>query len=189
MKKRIPTFDDYLNEMLDVKPIKTWIDVNLRTLDIETMNYIWKIYLDTYGSKGIDLSATDVHDMQNKYESIMLMDVDGDKLPDAFIFYKKTPYGNKIALGGATQLKEARQAFVKKLLELVTNKTGGWYAEGSLKVDEILKSNNVHYIDDEQLVKTILNKPIDWLGDGYYERKLSRADKNIIKRMYGYPKI
>ena len=78
---------------------------------------------------------------------------------------------------------------MKKLLELVSKKNSGWYVEGSMKMDAILKSNNVHYIDDEQQVKTILNKPIEWVGDGYYMRKLSRADKKITKRLYGYPKI
>ena len=189
MKRRIPTLNEFIDEMVDLKPAKKWIDFDLQGLDQETMKYIWDMYLDTYGHEGLDLSATDMKDLQQKYDAIFLVDIDKNERPDAFIFYRKTPFGYKIALGGANKKKEAKHAFVKKTLELVSKKNSGWYAEGSMKMDAILKSNNVHFIDDEQQVKTILNKPIEWVGDGYYMRKLSRANKKITKRLYGYPKI
>lgn len=187
MKQFIPTLDEYINE-IEKLPYKQWINFNLQSLDKETMELIWNMYITTYGMQGIDFSANDIDDLQKKYSAIFLMDIDKDSLPDAFIIYRETEFGKKIALSGTNGKKEAKDLFLKRLFELILN-TKGWYCEGSLKIDQILKSKNAPYIDNEQIVRTVLKKDITWEGDGYYIRKLSRADKYIRKRIYGTPNI
>lgn len=187
MKDFIPKFNDFMIEMTNV-PFKQWTDFVLKSLDKETMEIVWNMYTTTYGGEGLDFSATDMNDLQQKYSAIFFMDVNNDKIPDAFIIYRKTEFGNKIALSGTNGSKEAKSAFVKKLIELICH-TKNWYVEGSMKIDEILTKNNAPVVNDEQKVRMLLNKDITWKENGYYSRKLSRADKFIDKRMYGTPKI
>jgi hypothetical protein len=129
-----------------------------------------------------------MYDLQQKYSAILLMDTNKDKIPNAFIIYKKTEFGNKIALSGNDGSKDAKMVFMKKLVDLVI-KSKGWYVEGSKKIDDFLVAMNAPFVNDEQTVRTILGKDILWKENGYYSRKLSRADKYIDKRMYGKPKI
>jgi hypothetical protein len=187
MKQLFPNFDDYISEQLAI-PAKKWTNYILKDLDKDTMSLIWDMYTKTYAAEHMDFSATDMDDLQQKYSAIFLIDIDKDKIPDAFIIYRKTSFGNKIALGGTNGLKDAKIAFIKKQIDLIVN-TPGWYAEGSGKIDDMLIKNKAPYINNEQIVRTILNKDIEWQGDGYYTRGLSRAAGIIKKRMYGTPKI
>ena len=119
----------------------------------------------------------------------MLIDVDSDKQPDAFIVYKPTPFGNKMALLAANIKKQdAKKAVVKKSIELA--KTSGWFIEASAKMEDIMKSSGAPVVRDEQKILDILGnaKKPEFVGDGYYTRSLSMADKRITKRLYGRPK-
>lgn len=96
------------NENVEFKN-KTWIDINLTELDDIIGSYIWDMYKNTYLNQKLDLSAKNWTEMKRKYKATFLIDIDNDQIPDAFIIYKTTKFGNKLALmatNGKKVLKE-----------------------------------------------------------------------------------
>lgn len=166
-------------------PSNEWIDFNMSKLDSEGLDLIWKMYTDTYSKEGLDFSAKDAKEFQKKYKAIYLEDVDYDHIPDAFVVYKETPYGNKIALSGTNDKKEAKRECVKKIISLLHTK--GWFLEASKRMEEILSTTDVPVITDEEMISNVVGKHKEPIfgKDGYYTRLLSKADKRITKRMYG----
>lgn len=166
-------------------PSNKWVDLDLKSIDKKGMESIWAMYTDTYLGAGMDLSANDWPEMQAKYKATALKDVDGDHLADAFIIYKPTKWGNKIALLGTNGKKDAKSEVVKKLLQLVNTK--GWFIEASLKMEEILSKSGAPVIRDEKMIRDVVgdDKKPEFTKDGYYTRFLSKAGKRITKRIYG----
>jgi hypothetical protein len=114
--------------------------------------------------------------------------VDNDGVPDAFIIYKPTEFGNKIALLGTNDKKEAKKDLLKQVFKLL--KTPGWFLEASMKMEDILSKSDVPVITDPKVINSIAgHKGLEMMDDGYYKRKLSKVDKTIVKRLYGKPKI
>jgi len=181
--KHIKLFEQFVNE-LEI-PSNKWVELDLRQIDAAGMESIWTMYTDTYLGAGMDLSANDWPEMQAKYKATALKDVDGDHFADAFIIYKPTRWGNKIALLGTNGKKEAKSEVVKKLLQYVNTK--GWFIEASLKMEEILSKSGAPVIMDEDMIRDVVgaDKKPEFIGDGYYTRFLSKAGKRITKRIYG----
>jgi hypothetical protein len=170
-------------------PSGKWVDMDMSSIDKEGMKHIWKIYSDAYSAQSLDFSASGASEMQSKYKAIKLIDVDKDKIPDAFIIYKPTKFGNKMALLAAdVDKRDAKRAVVQKAIELV--KTSGWYVEASAKMEDIMKASNAPVVTDEKKIMDILGneKAPEFTGDGYYTRTLSKVNKRITKRIYGRPK-
>ena len=165
-------------------PTKKWVDVELKELDSEQLQRLWDIYKHTY--KEIGLSVTSMSELIHKYKISWLIDVDKDDDPDAFIIYKKTKFGNKLALGGSAGTPEVKKLLIQQMLAFVNKK--GFYIETSHKVKDILSKNNAPYVDNERDVETILDKDIEWLGDGEYKRFLKGVGV-VTKKMFGRPKI
>ena len=176
---------EILNE-LEI-PSNKWVTLDLKSIDDEGIEEIWDMYKTTYLNAGMDLSANSASELQSKYKATALKDVDSDKKPDAFIIYKPTKFGNKIALLGTNNKKSAKSDVVRKVIELC--KSSGWYLEASLRMEEILKSSGAPVVRDEKLIQAIVGptKKVQMVGDGYYTRSLSKVDKRITKRIYGKP--
>ena len=180
------SLSNILNE-LEI-PSGTWVDLDLNKIDDEGMKQIWQMYITTYLNAGMDLSASSWREMQSKYKATALKDVDSDHIPDAFIVYKQTKFGNKIALLGTNNKKTAKSDVVKKVIQLC--KTSGWFLEASLKMEDIMKSSGAPVVTDEDKIQAIVgpDKKVQFVGDGYYTRSLSQVNKRITKRLYGRPK-
>jgi hypothetical protein len=181
----VESFDIWmmLNE-LEI-PSGKWVDIDLNTIDDEGMQQIWSMYTSTYAKQGMDFSADDYSEMRTKYKATFLKDVDRDKLPDAFIIHKPTKWGNKIALLGTNDKKEAKRDLIQQLIKLVS--TRGWFIEASLKMEEILAASSAPVVKDEEAIREIVgaDKKPEMEKDGYYTRLLSKASKRIQKRIYG----
>jgi hypothetical protein len=170
-------------------PSGKWVDMDMSQIDKDGMKHIWKIYTDAYSAQSLDFSASGASEMQSKYKAIKLIDVDEDKIPDAFIIYKPTKFGNKMALLAAdVNKRDAKRAVVQKAIELV--KTSGWFVEASAKMEDIMQSANAPVVKDEKKIMDILGneKAPEFTGDGYYTRTLSKVNKRITKRIYGRPR-
>jgi len=170
-------------------PSGKWVDMDMSQIDKEGMNHIWKVYSDAYSAQSLDFSANSASEMQSKYKAIKLIDVDKDKIPDAFIIYKPTKFGNKMALLAAdVDKRDAKRAVVQKAIELV--KTSGWFVEASAKMEDIMNSSNAPVVTDEKKIMDILGneKAPEFTGNGYYTRTLSKVNKRITKRIYGRPR-
>jgi hypothetical protein len=170
-------------------PSGKWVDMDMSQIDKDGMKHIWKVYSDAYSAQSLDFSANNASELQSKYKAIKLIDVDEDKIPDAFIIYKPTKFGNKMALLAAdVDKKDAKRAVVTKALQLVN--TSGWFVEASAKMEDIMKASNAPVVTDEKKIMDILGKEKapEFTGDGYYTRTLSKVNKRITKRIYGKPK-
>jgi hypothetical protein len=169
-------------------PSDVWVDYDLKKVDKDGMNNIWDMYKTSYLKQGMDLSANSASEMQTKYKAVRLKDIDNDNIPDAFIIYKPTKFGNKIALLATNGKPEAKRDLVKQAIKLT--KTAGWFIEASAKMEEIMKVAGAPVVTDEKKIMDILGneKTPEFIGDGYYTRTLSKVNKRIVKRIYGRPR-
>lgn len=169
-------------------PSGKWVDYDLSKIPQDGMENIWDMYSTAYIKANLDLSANGWRELQSKYKAVALLDVDNDHTPDAFIIYKVTPFGNKMALLGTNNKKDAKSQVVKQAIKLT--KTSGWFIEASAKMEDIMKSAGAPVVRDEKKILAILGneKKPEFIGDGYYTRSLSKVDKRIVKRIYGKPR-
>ena len=183
----------YINNILseDALPGMQWVDFDLSSLDPVVLNRIWTMYTNTYLSMGMDLSAASASGLL-KYKGVFLIDVDNppDGVPDAFIIYKPTPFGNKMALLGTCQeelclgKRAAKKAVVKKMFDLL--KGGGFFIEAGEKIEIILRNSDVPPVCDQEMIKSFLGRKfVRFLDDCYYQRKLAMATAIVTKRLYG----
>lgn len=171
---------------IKVLPQGQWEIVAWSELSDYMRDSVWDVYDVSYGSIGKHIPSKEV--FGKKYKYLYLIDVDADILPDAFIAYKITHAGFKIALGGTDGTRKAKKAMILKMKELI--RQPGWYAEASHKVSAILESAGARPIDDEEVVrKTLKGKQIEWLGDGKYSRQLGKSNISAAKSLYGTPRV
>jgi hypothetical protein len=181
MKLILENWRDYLGEDYDLQdhPKKVWIKQDLSTIDGEIMEYLFEQYKTVYSAEGLDLSAYSAKELQSGYEIVMLIDVDKDPMPDAFIFVR----GNRLKLAATDGGQLSKSMLVKKLVSMV--KSEGYIIEASKKMEDIMKSKGAPPITDkEQIEKMVGPKFVRHLSDGYYERNLKKGGV-IVKRLYG----
>ena len=71
---------------LDKHPKRKWIKQKLSSIDDRIMKELFKMYKAVYSAEGMQLSAFSASELKSGYEIVMLIDVDKDPMPDAFIF-------------------------------------------------------------------------------------------------------
>jgi len=173
---------DILKEVdfdLENHPKKKWIKQKLSSIDPDIMDYLFNEYVSVYSDEGLDLSAYSASELKNSYEVVMLIDIDKDPLPDAFIFVR----GDRLKLLATDGESASKSEVIKKVVNMV--KSEGYTLEASKKMESIMKSKGAPFIDDEKKIKKMVGpKFVEWLGDGYYKRKLKKGGV-IVKRMYG----
>lgn len=165
---------------LDNHPKKKWLIQDLASINPKIMEYLFKQYKAVYDAEGITpLSAYSVSELQSGYELVMLIDIDKDPLPDAFIFTRK----KRVKLLATDGQSASKSAVVKKVINMV--KSEAYSLEASKKMDEIMIARGAPIIKDKKKIEKMVGpKFIKHLEDGYYERKLKKGG-NVTKRMYG----
>ena len=163
---------------LNDHPKKKWLIQDLASIDPKIMEYLFKQYKAVYSAEGMQLSAFSASELQAGYEIVMLIDVDKDPMPDAFIFTR----GNRVKLLATDGGSLSKSLVVKKVVKMVRT---GYNLEASKKMDDIMKGKGAPPIlDKKRIEKMVGPKFIKHLEDGYYERKLKKGG-NVVKRMYG----
>lgn len=167
-------------------PQNKWVTVGWQELSEQAKTDVWDVYDLAYGKIG--KHVPNIEKFASKYKFFYLIDVDDDIKPDAFIAYKKTKAGYKIALLATDGGRKAKKAVILKLKDLAKRK--GWWMEASHAVAKIVESAGLKPIDDEQVVRAALGpkKEIIWLGDGKYERSLGSLG-GVVKSLYGDPRV
>ena len=156
-----------LNEL--TLPKKQWTTIQASAIDDRTFRMMFQLYIITY--KEIGLHIDDLQKFKDKYKIYWLVDLDADPEPDAFIAYKQTPYGDKIALIGHDGQDMSKKSLIEKCIELL--KTKYWYIEASGRVLEIFDSAGVNKITDETTIEKVLgNYDVDMNPDGSYKRHI-----------------
>ncbi len=145
----------------------------------------------SYANIGGHVSFTSANDMPSDYQNWEAADVDDDPQPDAVIFGK----GNKYSGGAADGSPEGKKAMLDKTAEFLN--THGKYGEFSDALAHIMMTRyNIASVNDEQAVRSILNKDIEWVGanpngkypnhTGWYMRMLADG-KAHMKIILGHP--
>ena len=188
MKLLLENWNKYLNEEVTSE----WSDIALSDLTPDELERVWTMYSNTYLNMGLDLSVSSAEGLRSKYRGVFLIDVDNppDGIADAFLVYKPTRFGNKIALLGTCQVEKCRakrdaaKAVVDKMFGLL--KQGGYFVEAGMKIEEILRNSDVPYVCDEEAIRAFTGeKFVEMLDDCYYKRKLAMAAPLVTKRIYG----
>ena len=92
---------------IKVLPQGKWEVVGWSELSDYMKGSVWDVYDVSYGSIG--KHVPDMAVFGQKYKYLYLIDVDDDIQPDAFIAYKTTHAGFKIALGGTDGTRKAKR--------------------------------------------------------------------------------
>jgi len=120
------------------------------------------------------------------------VDIHGTNDYDIVFIGNKTNYGVKYTCMGHDGELDSKRKMTQELADKL--ESYGYYAEVSDKIGDILTIKyKVPIIDDEEYVKKILNKDIDWIGTilgkqghGWYKRKINGILKT--KMLVGRPK-
>ena len=173
---------DILNEAL---PKNKWVQLkgnDFKEFASEIFDMIKQSYSSIGGHPNIKL-VSDINPSDINYWEVV--DVDQDPEPDAVSGAKNKPSGKKYTLGATDGSSQAKRSYVGSRIK--TLKSSGNYAELSHKIADIMKSSGVPIVKDKETVRKVLRKDINWLGDGYYERKV--GGRVFKKRLFGNPKV
>lgn len=175
-----------LNEILSEKklPKNKWVRLkgnDFKEFAEELFDMIQKTYAPIGGHPNYK-SPSDINPSDASYWQVI--DVDSDDDPDAVSVAKIKPPGKKYVAGATDGEKPSKRAYISSRIDVL--KKPGNYVEASHKIADILASNGVPIIDDEDKVRKTLKKDIVWIGDGYYKRKI--GSKMYTKRLFGVPK-
>jgi hypothetical protein len=114
------------------------------------------------------------------------IDIHGDENFDIVMFGQKTRYGIKFSGIGHDGSRDAKKRYLedrgRDLHKL------GYYIEVSGKLADILINRyNCPVVDNQQEVEKVLNKKVNWLSNGWYERSIGGHQHEKI--LLGKPKI
>lgn len=174
---------ELLNEV-QIKP-KTWIPIpasELKQYSPEIFSLIKNAYTPIGGHPNYK-SPGSVYGSEGDAE-YEVIDLDGDGDLDGVSVSKRKSGGTKFVATGHNGTKPAKSSIVNHKAELL--KKSGYFIEVSGKLEDILKSKGVTTVTDEALVRRILKKDIEWLGDGYYSRSI--GGHKHVKIMMGKPR-
>lgn len=178
---------DLIHEKIlrEFNPKGKWVTANSKTLK-QFKDEIFKLIQTAYAPIGGHPNYNSPADISSKdAQFFQLIDVDDDPEIDAVAVSKKKPAGMKsVALGHDGSSSAKRTVISKKIKDMKKSKH---YIEVSGRMYDILKAGGVPIVDDEELIKRVLKgKEIEYVGDGWYIRKI--AGKKHKKIMMGHPK-
>ena len=99
-----------------------------------------------------------------------VIDLDNDGEINAVSVSKRKAGGTKFVATGHDGTKIAKSSVINHKADLL--KKSGYFVEVSGKLEDIFKAKGVSVVTDEQVVRKILKKDIEWIGDGYYRRNI-----------------
>lgn len=173
-------------------PTGKWVKATNKSLEAfrkELFDMIQSSYAPIGGHHDFK-SPSDINN--NDADFWEFVDVDGDENPDALAAAKTTRFGKKSVVGATNGTSAAKRASITHRVSRL--KKPGSYAEVSDKLADIIMSMGVPVVNNEDEVRKVLNKDIQWIGkipgrqgDGWYSRMLGGSRKNKI--LVGRPKI
>jgi len=155
---------------------------------------IWDLINKSYEKEGGHINFPNPESMPGKESDWLVIDVDDDPEPDAVRAAKTKPPGLKMTVGASDGSPAGKEAYLQKTADLL--KAPGNYGELSGAIGHIMiKYHQVPFVDNEQDVRKVLGKDIEWVGkhpdgkypgyDGWYNRKIKGKDK--MKILLGMP--
>lgn len=136
-----------------------------------------------YKEKGGNLEFKSADDLK-KSDLTYWVAKDFDDDPDIDVVFggKTTNYGTKVTVMGQDGEKASRKDSILQMIKLM--KTRGFYAEVDL---DLAEKFGLDIIKDEDVIRKVLNKDIEYHGDGTYDRKIQ--GEYHTKVLVGIPKL
>lgn len=156
----------------------------LRSKDVQDYaDEIIDLITIAYQAKGGNLEFNNASDLKNSDLTYWLAkDFDDDPNIDVVFGGKSTKYGTKVTVMGQDGEKNSRKDSILQMIKLM--KTRGFYAEVDL---DLANKFGLDIIKDEDVIRSVLNKEIEYREDGTYDRKI-QGDYHT-KVLVGIPKI
>jgi len=180
--KHLHTFESFLNEKFaDKYPKEKYVELAHSDM-IDYADDIVRLINTAYADKGGNLEIKNGNDLKRSDITYWVAkDIDADPDADIAIGGKPTKHGVKMTIMGQDGSREAKKDVILKMIELM--KTRGFYAE--LDVD-LAQKLGLAIIKDEKKIRNVLNKEIEYHGDGTYDRNI--AGGMHTKVLVGIPK-
>jgi hypothetical protein len=185
-----------VNEIVNIIDQK-WRSVPLIKLSEKQLQRLFEIYESSYRYVGLHPQIQNPNEIitSRKYHNALLIDLNRNNKPDAFIIYKTTNIGNKLTLFGAdSNIPGAKSKAVSKIVDLFGK--NGWYGETNTKSKpySVFKKNNVNMINNSDKIKQILTsleiplETVKMYDDGTYERTIGGS---LVSReqIFGHPNL
>jgi len=179
-----------------------WIDLPVGELandpdNIDVTDEIYDMIEKSYAKIGGHVNIRSAKDIPSKYNRWLATDVDSDPEPDAVRAASTAAAGNKMAVGATDGEPPGIQSYKEKTAALLH--TDGNYAEMSDAIAHVMiKYYNVPFVDNEEDVRKVLGKEIEWIGahpkgkypnyTGWYCRTLGKCEEKHMKILFGKPK-
>lgn len=165
---------------------KKWIEAPPKQFDQDQQEQLWVIYDLSYSKVGKHISSKSA--LMSNYDLFWVVDVEGDDEIDAFVSYSTTSFGKKIGLIGSDGTSGGRNAMLMKGAELLLKR--GWYAEVDSRFARLLKKKlGVNHVQDEDQVRVIINKPLEWDDDKKCYTRNLEGKGDVVKYLVGLPNI
>jgi hypothetical protein len=137
---------------------------------------------NAYAEKGGNLEIKSGADLKGSDLTYWVAkDMDSDPEIDLVLGGKQTPHGTKMTVMGQDGSSAAKKQAVLKMIELM--RTRGFYAEVDPDLADKLRLPRVK---DEKEIRKVLNKEIEYKGDGLYTRQIGGGPHDKV--MVGIPK-
>ncbi len=174
-----------LSENTNSLPKNKW--VTLSSSEVKQFeDEIFDLVNNAYKSIGGHPNFKSKSDVKNGADSYVVIDLDDDSSIDALSGIKKGTGGSKFVATGHDGERASKSAAINHKVDKL--KKSGYYIEVSGKMEDILRGKGLSPITDKNIVsKALKGKDINWLGDGYYQRKI--GSKSFTKIMFGKPKV
>lgn len=173
------------NPLADFADKDEWVELTAADLDDypELQAELFGLVDTAYRPIGGHLKIDSPNALRHEVDSAHAIDLDDDPWADAVVLSKRRTGGNKLIGLGHDDTKTSKRAVLDEKIALL--KTPGHYAEVSGRLEEIVLHAGVPVVDDEHLVQRLLDKPIQWLGDGWYVRDIGGHTERKV--MVGRP--
>jgi hypothetical protein len=176
---------DLLNEKKSTLPKNKWTSLS----SSEVSKYekeIFDLVQNAYKPIGGHPNFKSKSDVKSGADEYVVIDLDSDDEIDALSGIKKGTGGKKFVATGHDGERSSKSAAINHKVDKL--KKRGHYIEVSGKMEDILRGKGLTPITDEETIRKVLKgKDIEWLGDGYYKRKIGSA--TFTKIMFGKPNV
>jgi hypothetical protein len=163
MKKYIKLFEDFADDY----PKRKFVELS----HPDAMEYakdILDLIQNAYSAKGGNIEIKTINDLKNGDITYWILnDVDSDPDADIVVGGKFTKNGVKITVMGQDGSSQAKREAIGKISELM--KKGGFYAEMD---KDLAQKIGLKHIQDEKLIRRIIDKELKYNNDGSYDRKI-----------------
>jgi len=155
----------------------------------EILSEVLGLVQTAYAPIGGHLKITSEDELAAEIDGYDLIDLDDDPYADAAILSKYRSGTKHVAIGHDGE-KASKIASIVHNYNLL--REPGNYSEVSGRFAKIMLASGVPIVTDEQIVRDVLGKPIQWIGningqDGWYQRKIGSYVETKI--MVGRPLV